>query len=188
MSDKKHLNRREGFIRKALGFERTLHRWDKWLDSINHGRKVLQLQKPYPSLQEMRDTAQEILAELGFPHCSLLELYWLCCVFCDYWTKGGFMFEKLIPPDWFPFPYGFEDESSFDFRGKRIYPPEVWDQADLESWKEKDPFQYRMASKTPEYYRRNANFTMVLSSDHPVLKLVKKGNPTRTKADGETLL
>ena len=98
------------------------------------------------------------------------------------------MFEKLIPPDWFPFPYGFEDERVFDFRGKRIYPPEVWDQADLESWKEKDPFHYRLSSKNTEYYQRNANFTIVLSSDHPVLKLVKKGSPTRTKVDGETLL
>lgn len=167
----------ERVIKKALGFERALHHWDRWLDSIIKGREALAVKDTNPSLQEMRNAASEALVDLGFPPCTFFELYWLCCVFCDYWTDNGFMFERLIPPNWFPFPFGFGGGIALDFKGKRIYPPEVWNQSDLEFREEWGPFR-----------PRNTDFTMVLASSHPVRKLVQRGRPEKTTANGETLL
>jgi hypothetical protein len=69
---------------KPETFERALHLWPKWLESIEKGRGLLRCGPSYPPLEEMRDVAARTLAELGFPKCTLFELYWLCCVFSDY--------------------------------------------------------------------------------------------------------
>jgi hypothetical protein len=69
----------------------------------------------------MRDIAGKTLAELGFPKCTLFELYWLCCVFSDYAEysyyadlpqRSGFKFEKLVLPNWFPFPFVLQTEAT----------------------------------------------------------------------------
>ena len=101
---KRSPNHDDRIIRKALVFERALHRWDRWLDSLANGRKILRFQHLHPSLEEMRDVAKNMLAKLDFPACTIFELYWLCCVFANYRTAHGFKFDKLVLPDWFPFP------------------------------------------------------------------------------------
>jgi hypothetical protein len=125
---------------KPETFERALHRWDRWLESIGRGRELLRSSGSHSSLEEMRELASRTLADLGFPGCTVFELYWLCCVFSDYeecvgnYDSWGFKFEKIILPDWFPLPFGFKAEPTLNFGGKRIYPPEVWDEADLRFW------------------------------------------------------
>jgi hypothetical protein len=133
-------------MRKALVFERALHCWDKWRDSVARGRKVLPFRQSPPSLEEVRNVAKKALVEMGFPSCTVFGLYWLCCVFADYEVVGGYKFDKLVLPDWFPFPsgfkwdkFGFSWDKNLDFKGKRIYPPEVWDEADRRFWFARDP-------------------------------------------------
>lgn len=195
-------------LRKALVFERALHRWDKWLDSVAYGRKVLRFQQSHPALEEMISVAKKALTEMKFPACTLLEVYWLCCVFVDYKTEGGFVFDRLVLPDWFPPPFKREGWA-FDIKGKRIYPPEVWNDADLEFWVQRDPVVRLFPSHTegpdgrirrigpsePSTIRApiresylNSGFILVLPANHPVRKYIKKGRPIKIKADGETIL
>lgn len=189
---KRPLRGQERIIRRALGFERALHRWDKWLDSIAYGRKVLRFRQSPPSLQEMRSVAKNVLSELGFPDCTFFELYWLCCVFADYETKSGFYFEKLVMPDWFPFPHGFKHYDWIDLRGKRIYPPEVWDESDVMFWRERDSFaQFLHEPEKKQFLEEmvpNREWVIVLPPDHPIRKSIRRGRPITTTPNGETLL
>ena len=197
----KNSNNDDRVIRKALVFERALHSWDRWLCSVSNGRKTLRFRDLHPSLEEMRAVAMKMLAELDFPACRVFELYWLCCVFADYQTEHGFKFDKLILPDWFPFPsglkwtaFGFDSSWSswnLDFKGKRIFPPDVWDEADREFWFSKSPMGLYLSpenrAKCFQNYP-NRDFIMILPNDHPVRKYIKQGRPTTTKRDGETLM
>lgn len=163
-------------LRKNLSSERALHRWDKWLYSIANGREVLRSRYPHPSLEEMMSAAKEALTEMKFPPCVLLEVYWLCCVFADYEADGFFYFDNLVLPDWFPSCWSDGHGMTFDFEGKRIYPPEIWDEADRKFWLKRSRFKY------------DRDFILVLPSDHAVRKYIKRGRPTTTGADGRTLL
>ena len=178
---------------KQESFERALHRWKPWLDSIVEGRKLLRLPRSTSSLQKMRNIAKETLTKLDFPACALFELYWLCCVFCDYETKGGFKFDKLLLPDGFPLPFGFKYEEYVDtkFLRERIKPPEVWDEADRKFKFDRSPIrQFCPPDKRDEELHNypESDFIIVLPSDHATHKLVKMGRPTTTTPSGETLL
>jgi hypothetical protein len=200
---------------KSVTFERALHRWDKWLKSIAYGRRVLSRGEQHPSLEDMRSLASKVLAELGFPPCTILELYWLCCVLTDYRIAGSetsFRFGRLVLPDWFPFPFGFKNEEGFDFRGKRIYPPEVWSDDDRIFWAKRDqiiqvintpvagcrgvyPSGNRRLSeigKQGDYFIPNdfpdTDWVIVLSSAHPVHTLVSNGRPSKLSQDGTTFV
>ena len=149
-----------------------------------------------PSLQYMRSVAQEALARLEFPPCTQIELYWLCCVFTDYWTQGGFIFEKLVLPDWFPLPFGFVDEEYIDkklldLKG-RIRPPFVWDENDRIFWFEREPLSRLLRPELREKhfktYPENRDFVLLLPDKHPVRKYFRRGRPNKTKANGETML
>lgn len=176
-------------IRKALVFGRALHCWDRWLYSVTYGRKVLRFRQSYPSLEEMRNVSKKALTEMGFPSCTIFELYWLCCVFADYETPDGFKFDNLVLPDWFPFPFGFKLDKDLDFKGKRIDPPEVWNEADRKFWFARDPMLRCLspkdrAARFENYPDRDS--ILVLPADHTVRKYVKRGRPITTKSDGET--
>lgn len=181
---------------KQKTFERALHRWDKWLDSIDEGRKVLRFRESPPSLRKMRSVAGKALGELGFPSCTIFELYWLCCVLCDYATDGGFKFDKLVLPDWFPLPFGFKDEEFIDkklldLKGGCIKPPLVWDEADRMFWFAREPIAHylplEIRGQDFQHYPKK-DFIIVLPSDHPIHKYVKRGRPPTTQANGETML
>jgi len=172
--------------------ERALHSWEKWLVSIDHGRKLLRSGESKTTLQEMRSAAAQALAELGFQPCTIFQLYWLCCVFSDYQTgSGSFMFEKLVVPNWFPLPFGFEYESWLE-NGTRIYPPNVWTEADVKFWRNRDPLvRYMPRERVSKYLAENypnRDFVILLPPDHPVRQFVKRGRPGKTKTDGETWL
>lgn len=170
-------------------FERALHSWPLWLNSITSGRKLLRYRQSRPTLAEMRDVSKKKLAGLGFPICTLFELYWLCCVFADYQTGGCFKFDNLFLPSWFPLPFGFRDEQYYDFRGKRIYPPEIWSEADRRFWFARNPvFRALPPKKRAERYKDfpDNEFAFVLSDAHPIHKYVKKGRPITTSIHGET--
>lgn len=179
-------------------FERTLHCWDRWLDSLANGRKIPRFQHLPPSLEEMRDVAKNMLAELDFPACTIFKLYWLCCVFANYRTAYGFKFDKLVLPDWFSFPsefkwdkFGFNSDKDLDFKGKRIYPPEVWNEADRKFWFDRNPVLQCLSPKDRTVRFQNypdRDFILVLPADHPVRKYVKKGRPITTNAHGETFI
>lgn len=200
---------------KSVTFERALHRWDKWLKSIAYGRRGLRHGEQHSSLEDMRSLASKVLAELGFPPCAILELYWLCCVLTDYRIVGSetsFRFGRLVLPDWFPFPFGFKNEEGFDFRGKRIYPPEVWSDDDRIFWAKRDPIiqaiNARVVGRRGVYPSGNRRFTgiakqgdyfipngfpdtdwiIVLPSDHPLHHLVSKGRPSKPSRDGITFV
>ncbi|MFC1968543.1 hypothetical protein ACFLVX_04055 [Chloroflexota bacterium] len=183
-------------MRKALVFERALHSWDKWRDSVACGRNVLQFHQSPPSLEKMRNVANRALSEMEFPSCPLFELYWICCVFADYETARGFNFDKLVLPDWFPFPsgfkwdkFGFASNKHLDFKGKRIYPPVVWNEADRKFWFAKDPVLRGLSGKERAMRFKNypdRDFKMVLPVDHTVRQYVKRGRPITTNLYGET--
>jgi len=178
-------------IRRALVFERALHCWDRWLDSIADGREVLRFPQGHPSLEHMRNVAKKALTELGFPSCTVFELYWLCCVFANYETMRGFKFDKLILPDWFPFPFGFEQEMNLDFKGKRIIPPEIWNEAYKKFRFTRDPLLRCLPPKNKEARFQNYpndDFILVLPADHTARKYVKRGRPITTQANGVTML
>ena len=178
--------------RRALAFERALHRWDRWLDSIGDGQAAFRLSQGYPSLEHMRNIAKKALTELGFPSCTVFELYWLCCVFADYETIRGFKFENLILPDWFPLPIGIDDVMGLDFKGKRIIPPEIWYETDKKFWFDRDPILRCLSPKDKaarfQNYPEDKDFILVLPADHPVRKFVDMGRPITTQANGETML
>jgi len=172
-------------------FERALHRWKPWLDSIASGRGVLRTQQPPPPLLAIREVAQKALSGLDFPPCTLFEVYWLCCIFTDYDTKGGFKFDKLILPDWFPLSFGFKAEYLSQFKGKRIYPPKVWNETDRLFWFQRDQMaQITPKEKRAEYFQDypNRDFILILSASHPIHAFVKKGRPITTELNGRTLL
>ena len=188
MSHKNKTNHQNIVRRKALVFERTLHSWELWIDSIIEGRKVLRDVSSYPSLQEMRAAASKTLNELNFNQCTLFELYWLCCVFSDYDTLYGFKFEKLILPDWFPLPFGFEDEEyidkkSLNLNGGRICPPQVLNEAEVKFWRGNNPLA--RATGWPVESIPHKDWVIVLSPDHPVRQHVKHGRPCKSLPNGE---
>lgn len=177
--------------RRALVFERALHSWDRWLDSLVYGHKVLRIQQGHPSLERMKNIANKTLTELGFPLCLIFELYWLCCVFADYETTHGFKFEKLIFPDWFPFPFGFKLDASLDFKGKRIIPPEIWSESDKKFEFNRAPVFRHLPSKVRAARFQNYpndEFILVVPADHPVREYIGKGRPDKTQANGETMI
>lgn len=178
-------------IGKACVFERALHQFDSWLDSIALGRKSLSTYKPFPPLNVMREIAEKSLAELSFTHCTIFEIYWLSCVFSNYETKEGFNFSKIILPDWFPFPHGFKHCDWLDLRKKRIYPPETWTDAKVQFMRERNTrVHYLRESDIKPYLERmvpDTDFTIVLSPNHPIRQLFKRGRPVNT-FNGETIL
>jgi hypothetical protein len=189
-----HLDRA---LRKNLRFERALHGWPRWLDSIANGRKVLRFRQSHPSFEDMVSIAKKALKEMDFPSHTLLEVYWLCCVFADYETADGFKFDKIVLPDWFP--SSFEDTCGCTilFKGERMYPPEIWDEADRKFWFERNPVSFYLPylpseKRTEAYenypYCQDGHFILVLPADHPVRKFVRIGRPVTTKANGETLI
>jgi len=172
-------------------FERALHRWKPWLDSIASGRGVLRTQQPPPPLLAIREVAQKALSGLDFPPCTLFEVYWLCCIFTDYDTKGGFKFDKLILPDWFPLSFGFKAEYLSQFKGKRIYPPKVWNETDRLFWfqgtkwhklhqKRKELSIFRITQIEISYLY----YPPATQSTH----LLRRGRPITTELNGRTLL
>jgi hypothetical protein len=191
---KRNKEHRDRAFRKNLTFERALHKWPQWLDSIANGRKELRFRHSHPSLEEMINISKKVLKEMHFPSCTLLEIYWLCCVFANYETATGFKFDKLVLPDWFPSTLKDYLGCTINFKGKRIYPPEVWEEADRKFWFERDRLllylspEERDATYEDYPYYPNRHFIFVLSDDHPVRKYVKMGRPITTKADGETML
>lgn len=180
--------------RKNLRFERALHKWLRWLDSIANGRNELRFRQSYLSLEEMISIARKALTEMNFTSCTILEIYWLCCVFADYKTADGFKFDKLVLPDWFPSRYKDAHGFTLDFKGKRIYPPDVWNETDRKFWFERNPVtsyltQEERAESYENYpYYPDRNCILLLPADHPVRKYIKTGRPITTKADGETIL
>ena len=195
----RYAEKQRGEIKKALKFEKALHRWPVWLDSIAKGRKELKFRKSHPQFEEMISIAKKALAEMNFTTCFLLEVYWLCCVFADYETAAGFKFDKLILPEWFPSNYPHEeiDGWTFDFVGKRIYPPVIWNEVDRKFWFERDEIIRIYLSVRPEKraetydnypYYPDRYAILMLPADHPVRKFIKMGRPITIKADGETLL
>lgn len=169
-------------------FERALHKWEPWLNSIKSARKEFSSSDLHPPLEEMRSAAKKALKELQFPECTLLEVYWLCCVFSDYDTETGFKFEELKLPDWFPLPFGFKKEEQLnkqvlDLKGGRIKPPIIWDEADVNFWQMSDPI-FQITGDIPDYIL-NTDFIVLLPPDHPVHAYVSKGRPRKTSPDGE---
>ncbi len=78
-------------------FERALHAWDKWHDSIEQSRNLLDydpkwprdtcinwIEKHYP---EIRKQAEDELRRLELP--PTLYQYWEDCLYSDYKTQGG---------------------------------------------------------------------------------------------------
>jgi len=96
-----------------------------------------------------------------------------------------------VLPDWFPFPFGLKSEVAHVFKGRRIYPPEVWDEADRKFWFERDPIA-RISSpdRRAECFENfpNRDSILILPSDHPVRKLIKKGRPISPMPDGTDLV
>ncbi len=194
MAGKRTQGHHNRVLRRALVFEKALHSWHRWLYSIANGRKVLRLRQAHPSLEEMMGIAKKAITEMEFPSCTLLEVYWLCCVFADYETTSGFKFDKLVLPDWFPSHFRKDAFWTFDFKGKRVYPPEIWDEADRRFWFERDPVIYNLPpEKRAEMYENypyspERDYILVLPIDHPARKYIKRGRPITDMADGETLL
>lgn len=197
MAGKKARPYQDRVLAKDLSFERALHRWPKWLKSVANGRTTLQAPQARSSVVDMLNVARRALAEIKFPPCLLLEVYWLCCVFVDYETADGiYYFDKLVLPDWFPSQWS-DKGCRFDFKGKRIYPPQVWDEADRKFWFEKTP-AICYAHLTPEQKaaqyrdycaRWESDFeiswgVLVLPHDHEVRKYIKKGRPEEMWPDG----
>lgn len=172
-------------------FERALHKWEPWLNSIKSARKEFSSSDLHPPLEEMRSAAKKALKELQFPECTLLEVYWLCCVFSDYDTETGFKFEELKLPDWFPLPYGFKDEERLnkqvlDLKGGRIKPPIIWDEADVNFWQMSDPI-FQITGDIPDYIV-NTDLMVILQKDHPIHQYVSNGRPRKTSSNGELLM
>lgn len=153
---------------RADTFEKALHCWDKWLESIEHGRKTLPRSTP---MDEMRNIARKALHDLEFPTCPNFELYWLCCVFCDYRDNEKFYFDKIVIPEWFPLPFGFSFERFTSLRGERIYPADVWNESDVAFW-------------TRGTYSLDPETAIVLSEQHPVKQYVNKGRPSKKNSKG----
>ena len=163
---------------KERTFERALHSWDKWRESIEAGRRELHQNC---SLPEMELAAKKALNDLGFPSCQALELYWLCCVFSQYHVgQGGFNFDKIVMPDWFPLPFGSPYGWAATLRGKRIYPPRAWNPCDVDFFA-KGMQAYGLICPPPE-------IVIVLPAQHPVRELIRRGPPTRKNDDGTTYL
>jgi hypothetical protein len=154
----------------------------------------------------MINIAKKALAEMKFPSCTLLEVYWLCCVFVDYKAEGVFMFDKLVLPEWFPSPFRIDGFRTPNFKAKRIYPPQVWDEADVKFWFERDPavralsgqvvddidgtVHYEDTSAIKEKILQNYlnnDFILVLPADHPVREYIERGRPNKV-AHGKTYL
>jgi hypothetical protein len=163
-----HASSRELHLREDT-FERALHCWDRWLESIDQGRNVLSQSMP---LEEMRGIARKALNELDFPRCSMFELYWLCCVFCNYYDIERFYFDKIIVPEWFSLPFGFMFEEFTSLRGQRIFPPYVWTESELKLWP-KDARRYLI---DPQIDHEEGIF---LPSSHSVRKYLNRGRPTK---------
>lgn len=177
-------------VRKALSFERTLHRWKSWLASIQEGRSTLTSSNFKPSLEEMETTSTKALLHLEFPKSTNMELYWLCCVLVDYQEKGGYRFENLVLPEWFPREYTYTP-GTYNFRGHRIYPPVLWDEDDHEFWFMRDPFtrmesREQRAESFPKFPNRYG--AIVLNPEHPVRKYMRRGRPSGSTKDGITYL
>lgn len=162
---------------KEKTFERALHSWDKWRDSIEAGRREFHQSCSWP---EMELAAKKNLNDLGFPSCPVFELYWLCCVFSQYRIKQvGFNFDKIVMPDWFPLPFGSPYGWAAALRGKRIYPPMVWESYDFDF---SAKWQVGLTLPPPE------DFIIVLPAKHPVREFVTRGRPPKKKDDGTTYL
>lgn len=155
-------------------FERGLHRWDKWGDSIEQGRKLLSSKT---ALEDMKLAANKELEALGFAPCPIFQLYWLCCVFSDYGKlRKGYYFNKITVPDWFPLPFGLMREQHTSLRGERIYPPYAWSKADMDFF-----WTASWSDGKPAYF--DPETCIVLPNDHPVRSLVR-GRPTGEDSDG----
>lgn len=174
---------------KQQSFEIALHKWSPWLNSVTKARKTFSKSGlDHPSLDKMKKAARSALKRLKFPQCTLLEVYWLACIFSDYATETGFKFEELKLPDWFPLPYGFKDEENIDkhfldLKGGRIKPPVIWEVADVTFWQTKDPM-FRFTGHLPDYIL-NTDFIIVLPPFHPVRKYVSMGRPRKLSPNGE---
>ncbi len=177
---------------KVQTFERALHRWQPWLDSISKGKRLFGSPCSWLTAGKMSDIAKTELVALRFPDGVLLELYWLCCVVTDYMTDRGFMFEKLVLPDWFPSPFG--RYSIERLRGRRVSPPTIWSEADRKFLFSRDTLVRLAAVALPEKLEElyedwpDRDFTLVLPDDHPIRRCIKSGQPTGTLKGGETLL
>jgi hypothetical protein len=173
---------------KSHLIERTLHRWGDWNTSVAHGREAIKGHNKEWSADKYRNIAIKFLSELSFPRSSMLELYWLTCVFSDYQNNGIFYFEKLVLPKWFPLPFGVKFETRFSFKSKRIYPPQMWDESDKSFFFEREPHvQYMSDSIKNEYFQKYPEIdddVLILPDDHPLRKMVKKGRPNKRMNDG----
>jgi len=84
-------------------------------------------------------------------------------------------------PDWFPLQFGHPYEWAATCRGKRIYPPRVWDQRDVCFWGKGRKDYEQIWGPWPE-------FDIVLPAQHPVRQFVKRGRPPKKMPNGTTLL
>ncbi len=95
---------------KRQTFQRALHAWDKWDDSIERSRKLLGYDPAWPRdtainwkekhYPEIRERAEDELRRLGLP--PTLREYWEDCLYSDYMSRSGRTdFSKIIS-----FPHG----------------------------------------------------------------------------------
>lgn len=121
---------------KPKNVERALFTWGKWRQSI-----ISQWLNPEKDLEEftlkqLRGKVRQELRTLGLPTSTWLELYWICCTVSEYNLDDWNTFNNIVVPAWLLSRYerimGFDNLYWLRNPISRVYPPEIWDEGDVD--------------------------------------------------------
>jgi len=167
-------------------FERALHAWDEWPDSIEKSREMLKydpsrprdtcigwIEKHYP---EIRKRAEDELRRLELP--PTLREYWEDCFYSDYKTKSGKTdFSKITRrlSDRKSLPELPCDHGVVWYEGEDVNDPWLRVEINLHArFATKELFDYaaRLAYDAVKSYRWRSGL-----KEHPVCQWLKGGRP-----------
>ncbi|MBA7631414.1 hypothetical protein ES703_38945 [subsurface metagenome] len=170
---------------QSRNVERALFSWPKWRQSIVAQWTNLSSNLEKLDVGQLRRLVSGELNTLSFPSSLWLEIYWICCVTCDYNQDNPTTFENMAIPDWLPALYNpllwhYKIES-----GMRPLLPPIQNEKDI-AFQVKQIFGPNFTDIT-RFYPGEQAWAMFLPSGHELYEILSKfkGRPKISKGHGK---
>ncbi len=112
--------------------ERALFSWWRWQHSIINQWVIGDHGPVEGTYEEFRDRVQRELSVMELPVSNWLEIYWICCVCSNYTITDRISYKNILMHDWLMKLAGVYLKSYKIETGTRVYPPEVWNERDID--------------------------------------------------------
>lgn len=152
--------------------ERALFSWWRWQHSIINQWVIGDHGPVEGTYEEFRDRVQRELSVMELPVSNWLEIYWICCVCSNYTITDRISYKNILMHDWLMKLAGVYLKSYKIETGTRVYPPEVWNERDIDIY----ALRYFGKNLTDKsiLYPNEGDLRIFLPTGHEFYEVLKK--------------